>query len=66
MRRQILLFILLFVVFASQVGAKTAFSLQDVERLLQRMTLEEKIGQMLQLRLVELACQERYAGRGCR
>ena len=37
------------VVFASQAGAKTAFSLQDVERLQQRMTLEEKVGQMVQL-----------------
>ena len=46
-----LLSTILFVVFASQAGAKTAFSQQDVERLLQRMTLEEKIGQMLQLNI---------------
>ena len=46
--RKIILSILL-VVFASQVGAKTISSQQDVERLLQRMTLEEKIGQMMQL-----------------
>ena len=39
------------VVFASFVGAKTTFTPQDVERLLQRMTLEEKIGQMLQLNI---------------
>ncbi len=46
--RKIILSILL-VVFASSLGAKTTFSQQDVERLLQRMTLEEKVGQMVQL-----------------
>lgn len=39
------------VAFASFVGAKTTFTSQDMERLLQRMTLEEKIGQMLQLNI---------------
>ena len=48
---RILLSTFIALVFASQVGAKTTFSLQDLERLLQRMTLEEKIGQMLQLNI---------------
>ena len=39
------------VAFASFVGAKTTFTSQDMEQLLQRMTLEEKIGQMLQLNI---------------
>ena len=42
---------ILLVVFASFVGAKTTFTPQDVERLLSKMTLEEKIGQMLQLNI---------------
>ena len=42
---------ILLVVFASVAGAKTAFSPEDVEKLLSRMTLEEKIGQMLQLNI---------------
>lgn len=46
-----LLSTIMTVVFASFVGAKTTFTPQDVERLLQRMTLEEKIGQMLQLNI---------------
>ena len=46
--RKILMSIVL-VVFASSLGAKTAFSEQDVDRLLQRMTLEEKVGQMMQM-----------------
>ena len=37
--------------FASSVGAKATFTPEDMERLLQRMTLEEKIGQMLQLNI---------------
>ncbi len=37
----------IMVAFASFVGAKTTFTSQDMEQLLQRMTLEEKIGQML-------------------
>ena len=41
----------IMVAFASFVGAKTTFTSQDMERLLQRMTLEEKIGQMLQLNI---------------
>lgn len=41
----------IMVAFASFVGAKTTFTSQDMEQLLQRMTLEEKIGQMLQLNI---------------
>lgn len=46
-----ILITIMTVVFASQVGAKTTFTSQDMEQLLQRMTLEEKIGQMLQLNI---------------
>ena len=41
----------IMVAFASFVGAKTTFTSQDMEQLLQRMTLDEKIGQMLQLNI---------------
>ena len=51
MTKRTLFSTLFFVVFAFQVGAKTTFTSQDLEQLLQRMTLDEKIGQMLQLNI---------------
>lgn len=49
---------ILLVVFASVAGAKTAFSPEDVEKLLSRMTLEEKIGQMMQLESSQLGAKD--------
>ena len=53
-----LISIIFTVVFASSVGAKTTFSPQDLERLLQHMTLQEKVGQMLQLNIDVLGHEE--------